>query len=184
GGFFFRDAGRQRVAFEMPLLARRGTVDRVPHHTLVAPLPLQGGHVAGAVLLAHERAVEVHPLQHNPCARAILERMTLAGGVHQRERGGGLTGFGGGVVSAAVATSAATAAGSMCRKGRGTRRRGKEQVMEVSGVKGEVQRFPSTCGRFRTMIRTNAARASAATSRPDRHDEEGVPGRPAVSASS
>ena len=66
-------------------------VELIASHTtsLRAPFLLQRLHVAAGIVLAHERALGVGPLEHDVLALVVGEPHRLAGGVGDREVGRG-----------------------------------------------------------------------------------------------
>ena len=62
-----------------------GRVDRQPDDLARAPFLLQPLHVAAGIVLAHERAFGVGPLEHDVLAAVVGELHRLAGGVGERE---------------------------------------------------------------------------------------------------
>ena len=79
------------VAGHVALLARSGGADGEPDDALAGVLLLQLLHVSAAVVLADERTLEIHPLEHDEFAPEGVEADGLPVHVAQLDRGPGLS---------------------------------------------------------------------------------------------
>ena len=78
------------------LACLRRRIDGDPDDALGRVIGLEFLHVAGAVMLLHERAAEVDPFEDDDLALQFAERDGFAVQVFRVERGSGLADFGGG----------------------------------------------------------------------------------------
>ena len=77
------------IGSEIAFGAGRVGIDGQPNDTFASVLSLQLLHVVAAVMLFHERAFRIKPLEHDVFAFVLRERLRLAIGVRSREIGRG-----------------------------------------------------------------------------------------------